>query len=452
MVQMHQESIDRIRRDLSDLNVPSYAIPKSFEPVAFDLDLFGNQSLFQLLAITRTPFGSKTLGDWICAGASESEIEARQIAVAELSNQQTWRQGFRLRCEQLAASQAGPSRFVEWAESGNWIDQRQWLLWLCRVTAVTSIASIAALLFGILPLTVAGPTLLVTIGLNFFISVFFAGSIHDIFNQISSRQDEVRHYETIFKEVIKFKTESPFLKTIQSELAGDSEDVLSDMRSLAFKNWLANIRRDGMLFIPYLICEFLFMWDIHILRLLENWKGRHGAKARQWFNALGRFEAIMALSKLAHDNPDWQFPEITGAASGSVVDCEGLGHPLMDNSRVTNDVRVGPQGTVLLVSGSNMSGKSTLLRSLGVNSVLAQMGSKVCAEKMSLPLVRIESSMRIVDSLATGTSFFMAELKRLKEIVDQAAKFKDDSDLQLMFLLDEILQGTNSRERQIAVA
>ncbi len=453
LVKMHQESLARMDRELDGVYTPVYKIPDSVVPVSADLDLFGQQSLFQLLATPRTPFGVKTLGDWIAFGADVDEIKSRQVAVAELKDHDAWRREFRLRCEQLAASQSGPNRFVEWAESENWVERRMWLLWLCRVIGLVAMASILLMIFGVLPLVIAGPIVMVVVALNLLISVFFAGSIHDIFNKISSHRDEISCYESLFGEVAEFKTESPFLLQIQKELADGENDVRKHIRSLSRLNWLANVRRNGMLFIPYIIFEFLFMWDIHILERLERWKSRTGHRAKTWFEALGRWEAILALSKLAHDNPEWTFPQV-GNFEGdqAIVSCVQLGHPLMDLSRVSNDVDVGPPGSVLLVSGSNMSGKSTLLRSLGVNSVLAQMGSVVCAEKMSLPLLQIESSMRIIDSLATGTSFFMAELKRLKEIVDLASELSSNSDRKLFFLLDEILQGTNSRERQIAVA
>ena len=453
MVNMHTESLARLNRELEDVYFPNYSVPSEVEAASNDLDLFGRFSLFQLLATPRTPFGAKVLGDWISYPAGIEEIIARQIAVKELTPAQKWRQDFRLRCEQLAASQSGPSQFVQWAEGENWIDQRQFLLWFCRITAGISLASIALLLAGVLPLTIAGPAIMVTTVLNFLVSVFFAGAMHEIFNQISSHRNEFSHYEILFSDVSKFKTKSPFLQAIQNDLSDQEHDVRKCIRTLSMMNGFANFRRNGMMFIFYLIFEFLFMWDIHILERMERWKDKHGSKVKTWFLALGRWEAVLALSKLAYDNPEWQFPTVAAVKNKQpLIVCEQLGHPLMDDSRVANDVSVGPPGTVLLVSGSNMSGKSTLLRSMGVNAVLAQMGSVVCAKSMKLPPLKIESSMRIVDSLAMGTSFFMAELKRLKEIVDQAAHLQNDQTITLFFLLDEILQGTNSRERQIAVS
>jgi DNA mismatch repair ATPase MutS len=202
-----------------------------------------------------------------------------------------------------------------------------------------------------------------------------------------------------------------------------------------------------------MVLEFLFFWDAHTLDLLERWKKKNGHRARGWFTDLGEWEALCALAKLAGDQPDWIFPTVADAsAQNAIIQGKQIGHPLIDESRVPNDIQIGPAGTVLLVTGSNMSGKSTLLRSVGVNVVLGQMGSVVCAEEMSMPPMHIESSMRIADSLADGVSFFMAELKRLKEVVDTAKTHAGDNPRRMLFLLDEILQGTNSRERQIAVS
>ena len=453
LMKIYDHSIARIERDWARIQVVDCKPSAKFEPVSVDLDLFGPESLYRLIGIAKTPNGVATLGNWIENPASTEEIEARQIAVAELKDQHDWRIDFALRCEQLAASQSGPSRFVSWAESNDWIHRRSWLLWLCRLTAITSIGAIILLVAGLVPLIVAGPILLVTTIVNFILSVFFAGTIHDIFNSISSHRHEIAHYTKLFQGISDFESKSPFLKEIQSQLTEEPNNVLRHVDSLSLLNWLANIRKNGVLFVVYLLFEFLFMWDVHVLHLLERWKHRNGRLARSWFEALGKWEAILALSKLAYDNPDWNFATVKQQSdSRATIECKKLGHPLMDDSRVCNDVVVGPPGTVLLVTGSNMSGKSTLLRSIGVNTVLAQMGSVVCAQEMKLPPVVIETSMRIVDSLAAGTSFFMAELKRLKEIVDQANSYSGQSQQTLIFLLDEILQGTNSAERQIAVS
>ena len=453
LMRIFDQSAARIRRDWPNLKFNDCQPSQKFEPVSVDLDLFGPNSLYALLATAKTVNGVSTLGDWIEHPAEPDEIKARQIAVAELKDHAEWRTDFSLRCQQLSASQSGPSQFVSWAESDDWIHPRPLLLSFCRLNALAAIAAILLLITGILPLTIAGPILLVAMTLNFIVSVFFAGTIHEIFNSISSHRHEIAHYTELFAGISEFESKSPFLKQIQSQLTDEPNNALKHIASLSQLNWLANIRKNGVLFIIYLIFEFLFMWDVHVLHLLERWKQKHGKLAGTWFEALGKWEAILALSNLAYDNPDWIFPSVEQRDGSEVlIQCKQLGHPLMDDSRVCNDVAVGPPGSVLLVTGSNMSGKSTLLRSVGVNVVLDQMGSVVCAKEMSIPPLVVETSMRIVDSLAAGTSFFMAELKRLKEIVDQADSFSSNPKQTLLFLLDEILQGTNSAERQIAVS
>jgi DNA mismatch repair ATPase MutS len=167
--------------------------------------------------------------------------------------------------------------------------------------------------------------------------------------------------------------------------------------------------------------------------------------------AVGEIEALAALAGLAHDNPDWCVPRVARSEPPRLT-ARQLGHPLLaEPARVCNDVELGPPGTFLLVTGSNMSGKSTLLRAVGVNVVLAQAGGRCCAEALSLPPLALGTSVLIEDSLADGYSFFMAELRRLKEIVELAAACHAGGERTLLFLLDEILRGTNASERRIAV-
>jgi len=168
---------------------------------------------------------------------------------------------------------------------------------------------------------------------------------------------------------------------------------------------------------------------------------------RAWVEALAELDAMTVLAGLGADHPQWSRPVLSEAP---VIDGAALGHPLLgDDRRVSNDVRVGPQGTLLLVTGSNMSGKSTLLRSIGLNIVLAQAGSVVAADRLSLPLCDLQTSLRVQDSLELGLSYFMAALARLKGVVDAAEHERPGR--VLVYLLDEILQGTNSVERAIAV-
>ena len=199
----------------------------------------------------------------------------------------------------------------------------------------------------------------------------------------------------------------------------------------------------------YVPLQGALMWDVHVLTAMERWRREGGYEARRWLETLGEAEALASLASLRHDHPDWVFPTL--ALNTDALRAEHLGHPLLpDDARVRNDVAVGPPGTFLLVTGSNMSGKSTLLRAIGVNTVLAQAGGPVCAEGMVLPPVALWTSVRVQDSLERGVSFFMAELQRLKLVVDAATRARQTGGPPVLYLLDEILQGTNTAERSIA--
>ncbi|HTQ43490.1 MAG TPA: DNA mismatch repair protein MutS, partial [Polyangiaceae bacterium] len=184
------------------------------------------------------------------------------------------------------------------------------------------------------------------------------------------------------------------------------------------------------------------MWDVHCAAALLRWRARAGAHVRDWLEALAEVEALASLGGFAHEHPSFVFPEL---APETMVEARGLGHPLIaDDKRVGNDVRLPSAGRALVVTGSNMSGKSTLLRAIGVNVVLANAGAPVCATSARMGPTRIATSMRIDDSLEQGVSHFYAELRRLKRVIDLA---QETGRAPVLFLLDEILHGTNSRER-----
>lgn len=456
LVKIYRESLARCHRDWNEIQTPDVDLEPSQVPLSTDLDLFTSSSIFKLLGITRTPLGTSTLKAWILDGALADEIMLRQEAVKELAPAVDWRESFQLTCEQLAVGQSGPNRFVQWATSDSWFHGRKWVLGLARATTVVSVVAILGLL--LVPLLTPMFWLVMLCGamlVNFGLAIVFAGSIHDVFNAVSSRSNEARHYVSLFDRISGFETTSARLKELQSQIRSRESAGSVEIGRLSTLAELANIRRHGILFLVYVVLEFLFFWDAHALDWLERWKAKQGHNVQRWFDGLGQWEALCAMAKLAYDEPDWIYPSVYLAdeKTDTVIQGRAVGHPLLGIERVRNDVKIGPPGTVLLVTGSNMSGKSTLLRSVGANVVLGQMGSVVCAEDFRQPTMQIETSMRIADSLAEGVSFFMAELKRLKQVVDAAETIKlGKGGRRMLFLLDEILQGTNSRERQIAVS
>jgi hypothetical protein len=452
LTEVNQQQFARTRRQWERIPRIKVEVPEQHLAVARDLDLVGRASLFQLLNLAHTPRGIEMLRDWILEPAAPEVVINRQQSVAELAPEFDLREELVLRGRMLAAGLAGPEAFTRWAEAPPYSDSRPVRKWVATLLPIITLSSLLALLFGWGDPQVAGVVFLVSLLINVLFSVIFTGEIHDIFDNISSRSGEMQHYLALFELLAKMPTGSPELAAIQQHAVRDQHGALFQLVRLGRIMKLANLRHASLLSILYFALQALVLWDFHVLRLLEWWQRRCSHLVRQWFDALGELEALSSLSGLAHDNPEWCYPHVTRDGPLQVVG-QQLAHPLLSESvRVANDVTLGPTGTVLLVTGSNMSGKSTLLRAIGVNAVLAEAGAPVCAARLTMCPVTVTTSMRIQDSLEDGISFYMAELKRLKAIVDQAEGFQNQSDRTLLYLLDEILQGTNSVERHIAVA
>ena len=238
---------------------------------------------------------------------------------------------------------------------------------------------------------------------------------------------------------------APALRRLQQRLTADGSSAEACMHRLDRIVGFAQLRTGAAIF--HFVIQAVTLWDFHVLLALERWRRTAGTRLRDWLNALAELDALAVLAAPRDENPTWAVPEISREPR---LVAQALGHPLIpDSRRVANDVEVGPPGTLLLVTGSNMSGKSTLLRAIGVNAVLAQAGTCVCAARLTMPALDLYTSVSVHDSLERGLSYFMAALARLKAVIDAAEHERPGR--VLLYLLDEILQGTNSAERAIAV-
>lgn len=450
-IDISQHQLARIGRDWVDVPAIRIGVPHEYAQRAADLDLFGSASLFQLLCNASTPFGISILRDWLLQVVSRDEIAIRQEAVRWLIDKRQFREELALRGRLLAASDADPAGLLAWAEGDPWLDKRRWLK---VIVPGLSLAVITLIVLIVGQLIAAEWILLIfgLVGVNIIVNVIYLGPLHDLFNQITSGRNEVVHYAALFRAVANLPDEPAVLGQLKKRMSPTAVSFHQALARLRRINKLGSGRKSALFGVPYFFTQILFLWDFHIFAWLERWRRRFGASIRAWLDAVGRLEALASLATLAHDHPAWVFPEVFSRHEAK-IEAKALGHPLIrDTDCVRNDVAVGPPGTFLLVTGSNMSGKSTLLRALGVNATLAQAGGPVCAAALRLPLVQIETSMRVRDSLADGVSYFMAELLRLKQIVDVSRETSVQDDVVLLYLLDEILQGTNSAERHIAVA
>lgn len=448
LVAINREALSRMERRWEELPKLTVSEPAAADPVARDLDLFptdrSRASLLQLLGPQATAQGRTVAERWLLEGSSPEEIPRRQRAVDELAGRLDFRQELELLGRQLGPKPPDPEQFLEWAEGEPWLMKKPALLWLTRALAVIGVTLTTLRIMGLVP---TGYVVL-ALSINLLISFAYSRRIMDIYDTISGREHAARHYAGLFRLLDRQRYDSEVLGDLSKVLAPGGRRASEHMQQLERLGGLADARFTPLFHIPLVA---LTLWDFHVIWGFERWRAQIGGAVRGWFEALGEIEALSALSTVRHDHPDWVFPEVIDGAE-PVLRARGLGHPLLPpSSCVTNDVEVGPPGSFLLVTGSNMSGKSTLLRSIGVNVVLAQAGAPVCAAELTLPPLVLGTSFRVHDSLEAGVSFFMAELRRLKEVVDIARRQREGDEGRLLYLLDEILQGTNVYERQIAV-
>jgi hypothetical protein len=438
-------AVARLARDWNAL--PATGVPididLSTHAYAADLDIFGRASLFQWLGPAATARGNRVLSEWLLRAAEPREIAARQEATAELAPKWEWRE--HLSAHGTTAEGARPQdvdRFLGWAEGPPPFGPRSGAMYAAVIV-------ITGALWITIGLDIAGLTSTAWWGLpllaGLILSFATARTVQDAFERAGGVDRALLRYTGLFQHA----TDTPFaaaaLQHVQRRLSADGRAAPACMRRLDRIVGFAQLRTGAALL--HFPIQALTLWDFHVLFALERWRRSAGVHLRDWVAALAELDALAVLAAPRDENPGWCLPDVS---SERRLVATALAHPLIpDGRRVANDVEVGPPGTLLLVTGSNMSGKSTLLRAIGINTVLAQAGTCVCAERLSLPAVDLHTSVTLHDSLERGLSYFMAALARLKAVIDAAEHERPGR--VLLYLLDEILQGTNSAERGIAV-
>lgn len=445
LAEINDEGLRRLERDWRAMPLREPPEPPAPIPAfAGDLDLLGHASLQHLLNSASTPASQQRLTGWLLAPAAPDEIRQRQAAVAELAEIIDFRDELTLFGRLSGMSPLAYRRFLEWAEQAPWLSARPALVWASRILPVLTIGLALLNLAGIVRL----PLWLLFLVASILLSWFTGKQIEELIDQVSDRQAMFQPYEGVFARVLQQPFEAERLRQVQRDLAAEELNADEQMRRLGRILQFGDLRLS--MFFP--IIQAFLLWNFHTLWLLEGWQRIAGRRVRIWLETLSELEALSALATLAADNPSWAFPELAEkSADEPALTARNLGHPLLPPAVcVGNDVSIGPVGRFLFVTGSNMSGKSTLLRAIGVNVVLAQAGGPVCAERMRLIPLTLATSIRVQDSLEYGISYFMAELRRLREVVEIARATAEAGERQPLFLLDEILHGTNTSERQIA--
>jgi DNA mismatch repair ATPase MutS len=402
-------------------------------PYAYDLDIFGEHSLFQNLNRTATFIGKKTLADNLLQQFSNETILENQEAINELKTKIDWRQEFLALAMVSNDSKNSYDSIIHWNSFKNNT--------LSKVLLSLSII-LPTLFFGIL---IAYFITSKTILLSYLTYIFIANMIV-LGKSLKRIQSEIAKADNVDKIIKQY---SLLVEKIETEKF-QSKKITDLQQKLIFKNATASkhlkdlselfSRMDTISnFVTAILFNGTFLFNLHVLKALLKWKESYSDELEKWIAIIGEFEALNSLANLAYNNADFVFPEIN---SEYKIEFSNLGHPLLNPAtRVGNDTHFYPQSFMIL-TGSNMSGKSTFLRSLGINMVLGGIGSVVCASTANIHPLPVLVSMRLSDSLADSESYFFAEIKRLKQIMDAL------EDKPAFVLLDEILRGTNSDDKR----
>lgn len=401
-------------------------------PYAPDLDLFGEASLFQLLCQAQTRAGEQKLADWMQQPQAVGVVRARQEAVRELIGCLDLR-------EDLGQLGAAVRRALRGESLARWAAREAQLPqgWQRMGALILSCCVIVALVVAFQTNIIAPFFLLVTLQL-----VVLNFVIKPMVKIVAVAEEPARELKVLAKLLVRVEQEtfkSTLLRGIQERLREGGLPVSARIRQLERLVYLFDLQFN-QLFWPV---SLLLMWGVHVAFAMENWRARWGRHLPAWLDAVGEFEALLSLAGFAWEHPHYPFPEIMDGAP--LLEGEALVHPLLKpGACVANDVALGGDLRVTIVSGSNMSGKSTYLRVVGINVVLAQLGAPVAARSLRLTPFQLGATLRVQDSIQSGVSRFYAELRRLKAVADLI-----DGDVPVLFLLDEILHGTNSHDRQI---
>lgn len=417
-------------------------------PYAEDLDLFGKGSLFELLSTARTHIGEETLASWLLNPADPATVRARQQAVEELRPRIDLREDLAVLAEE-ARTGIDPISLAEWGESPPLLHDPHLRLKVNAATALGiagAIGLIATMLHiaSVVPLSeglagLARDIFLVSVAAN----GWFLHRQREQFGAVVDAVDRAAHELRLISEVLvrleREQFHSPLLASLRSGL--DSAGQPPSRRIAELNRLMDNLDSRDHVFIR--VAEIFILWTPHLALKVEGWRRASGSAVRRWLTAAGEIEALCSLASHAFEHPADPFPEFVD--SGPLFEGQAVAHPLLGEAKaVSNDVSAGGAVRLIVVSGSNMSGKSTLLRTVGVNAVLAQAGAPVRASRLRLSPLAIGASIRVSDSLQGGVSRFYAEILRLRQVLDLAT-----GSLPVLFLIDEFLHGTNSHDRRI---
>jgi DNA mismatch repair ATPase MutS len=430
LIRINQEEIDALHNKFSDFPEGQQFIDHD-HPWSYDLDLFGERSLFQYINRTATHTGPAKLADFLSTPLTDDkQIQIRQEISRELTEKLNLRQYFAANARLMEKEEQDFDEVIHWSRQPAFIEKYRWTKVMAVVmTVVTS---------GIIIAGIINPALfrllIPIVLLNLSLLSSFVARTNRYQEQVSKKHNFLRTYAVLLEILAKEEFKHP-------ELTGIKEQCRNASKSIQKLSELLSLFDQRLNLLVGFVLNALVLFDFHMLHRLAAWNREHQADFENWLEITGRCDALFSLAGFAYNHPEYNYPDIGKEVTG--LTAKSLGHPMIPAAkRVDNSIEINRE-RVVLITGANMAGKSTFLRAIGVNMVLVYAGCPVCAASFVTGPYRLYSSMRTSDSLKDEESYFFAEIKRLKKIVDCMKEGEN-----LLILLDEVLKGTNTTDKQ----
>lgn len=440
LIDINQTALKRLNDQWKNFKDDGSKFKNEEHPYSEDLDMFGKNSLFQWINTCKTFMGRESLKTKLLNPLkTSSEINTIQESLKELASELEWRQLFESEAMVIPSESINPDLLYKWGKDRNELYTKPWFTLIIKLLPFLTLM-LMILYYGT---SLIGPRLPYIMFIIQIILLFIDVKKRNFtFQNLYKYKNNITTYLNMLTLIEKKNFKSNYLKQLKAALLTSKN--LSAVKSIKILSSIYDkvCQRKSMLFI---ILNVLFLWDYQCMVQFEKWRMKFGNNLEKWFNTLGELEALNSISNIVFDNPNWIMPTIS--SKNYIIKASELGHPLLGNKRVCNNITINNEKNILLITGSNMSGKSTFLRTIGLNLVLSYIGAPVCAKEFQCSLMNIFTCMRIRDDLENNISSFYAEILRIKMIVENSKENQ-----KVFFLLDELFKGTNSIDRHEGAA
>lgn len=431
-ININRKGISRIKGEFKENEDKGEEFLKDEHPFVSDLDIFGRNSLFQMINSTKTKFGRSKLFKMLTLESipTRDEILKKQDAIKELGSKVEWRQSLEVKSTLKKSGTKDIDELLKWAKSKNEI--KPLFKIIPYLFIVITVMSVVLVILNVLPISY----LILMFMINYLVVKILTKDLIPIIKLFDKHKKDIEAYTNLLMLIDNENFESIFLKDLKLKLKNNSKSCVKEMKELKkLVDWLGDSSSNAY----YLLLNITILSDIFILRNLEEWRKINGEKLKKWLDIMGEFEALSSISNLSFDFENWSYAKIVDE---DIVEAVDIGHPMLGERAVVNSFILTSNEKVALITGSNMSGKSTFLRTIGLNLLLSYIGAPSCSKSFTCGIFSIYTCMRTKDNLEESISSFYAEILRIKILIEAAKKGE-----KVFFLLDEIFKGTNSKDR-----